>query len=114
MPNPRDLRRRETNAERELWRQLRNRGLAGLKFRRQVAVDRCVVDFLCESAHLIVEVDGGQHAIKSADDERRDRRLSECGYLVLRFWNNDVLRNTEGVLSTILASIDREVTSEAS
>ena len=114
MKRARDLRRHSTDAERLLWKRLRNRGLSGLKFRRQVPVDRYVVDFLCESAGIIVEVDGGQHASVGGNDARRDAVLAECGYLVLRYWNNDVLGNIEGVLTTILESSPQEITNETS
>ena len=114
MTRARDLRRNSTDAERLLWKHLRNRGLAGLKFRRQVPVDRYIADFLCESAGIVVEVDGGQHASNTLSDARRELVLTECGYLVLRFWNNDVLGNIEGVLTTILDSISKEITDEAS
>ena len=97
-----------------LWKHLRNRGLAVLKFRRQVPIDRYVVDFFCKSAGIIIEVDGGQHADTVMSDTRRDAMLAECGYLVLRFWNNDVLGNIEGVLATILDSFSEEITDEAS
>ena len=76
-----------------------------MKFRRQVPVDRFVVDFLCPDAHLIVEVDGGQHA--TIDETERTRILESMGYLVLRFWANEVLSNTEGVLEQILDTLDR-------
>jgi lysyl-tRNA synthetase class 2 len=73
-----------------------------LKFKRQVPVDRFVVDFCCTEARLIVELDGGQHATRLAEDMDRTRILEAMGYLVLRFWNNDVLQNTDGVLEEIL------------
>jgi very-short-patch-repair endonuclease len=110
----RDLRRNATDAERLLWQRLRKRGLAGLKFRRQVPVDRYVVDFLCESAGIIVEVDGGQHADTNSSDAHRDAVLADYGYLVLRFWNNDVHSNIEGALATILESIPQRISHEAS
>jgi very-short-patch-repair endonuclease len=97
----RRLRRDQTDAERKLWFRLRDRRLNGLKFRRQVPIDRYVVDFCCESAHLIVELDGGQHAERSAEDAARTAPLEARGYLVLRFWNNEVLQNMDGVLEVI-------------
>lgn len=94
----RHLRRDATEAEKALWRVLRNRGFEGLKFRRQVPVGSYIADFLCESENLIVEVDGGQHDTQMAYDEARTRYLQSQGFRVVRFWNNDVLRNIEGVL----------------
>ena len=63
-----------------------------------------IVDFCCESARLIIELDGGQHADRSAEDMRRSDELAAHGYLVLRFWNNDVLSNIDGVVETIVAT----------
>ena len=91
----RRLRRDQTDAERKLWFRLRDRRLDGLKFRRQVPIDCYVVDFCCESARLIVELDGGQHAERSAEDAARTAALEARGYLVLRFWNNEVLQNMD-------------------
>jgi very-short-patch-repair endonuclease len=95
-------RRDMTDAERLLWRYLRNRHFSGWKFRRQHELDRYIVDFVCPDACLIVELDGGQHAEMAAKDAERTRRLEGMGYRVLRFWNNDVLMNTEAVLGVIL------------
>ena len=104
----RKLRRDQTDAERTLWFRLRDRRLCGMKFRRQVPIDRYVVDFCCESARLIVEVDGGQHAGRSEEDKTRTGALEARGYLVLRFWNNEVLQNMDGVLE-VIASTARPV-----
>jgi lysyl-tRNA synthetase class 2 len=93
----RRLRRDQTNAERVLWFSLRDRRLNGWKFKRQVPLDRFVVDFLCVDARLIVELDGGQHAMQIERDAARTRELEMMGYLVLRFWNNDVISNRDGV-----------------
>jgi very-short-patch-repair endonuclease len=101
----RSLRRNQTDAERALWFRLRDRRLRGLKFRRQAPVDRYVVDFLCADANLIVELDGGQHAERSERDAMRTKELEARGYLVLRFWNNDVLRNVDGVLQSIVDTL---------
>jgi lysyl-tRNA synthetase class 2 len=103
----RKLRRGQTDAERELWFRLRDRRLAGLKFRRQMPLGRYVVDFCCESAHLVVEVDGGQHAVALEQDAARTSELEAMGYLVLRFWNNDVLSNADGVVESILDTLDK-------
>jgi len=104
----RRLRRDQTDAERTLWFRLRDRRLNGLKFRRQMPIKSYVVDFCCESARLIVELDGGQHVERNLEDAKRTADLEACGYLVLRFWNNDVLRNTDGVVETILATASQE------
>jgi very-short-patch-repair endonuclease len=101
----RDLRRRTTDAERHLWQHLRNRQLAGFKFRRQRPIGRHVADFVCVERHLIVELDGGQHDWQAGADERRTAALAESGYRLVRFWNNDVLSNTEGVLQRILDAL---------
>jgi lysyl-tRNA synthetase class 2 len=98
----RELRRNQTDAERKLWFRLRDRRLAGLKFRRQMPLCGYVVDFCCESARLIIEVDGGQHVGTADEDLNRTMDLEAMGYLVLRFWNNDVLKNTDGVVESIL------------
>jgi len=98
------LRRNQTDAERVLWFQLRNRRLNGLKFKRQVPIDRFVVDFCCAEARLVIELDGGQHSAQVNKDLDRTKILGAMGYLVLRFWNNDVLQNTDGVLEEILST----------
>ena len=98
----RKLRKEQTDAERRLWWQLRNRQLEGWKFRRQFPVGEYVVDFVCIDAKLIIELDGGQHSEQSQYDENRTRDLEKAGFVVLRFWNNDVLTNSEGVIEEIL------------
>src|SRR5512139_3746209 len=97
----RRLRRDRTDAERRLWFRLRDRRLNGLKFRRQMPIKSYVVDFCCESVRLIVELDGGQHAELQVEDAKRTSELEKFGYLVLRFWNNDVMQNIDGVLEVI-------------
>jgi len=99
-PLARKLRRTPTDAEIRLWSRLRRKQLAGFRFRRQHPLGPYVVDFFCAAAKLVVEVNGGQHA---DDGDARTRWLEARGYRVIRFWNNEVLANTEGVLSTILA-----------
>ena len=99
-----DLRGRMTNAECKLWFALRDRRFASFKFRRQVPVGPFIADFICYDRRVVVAVDGGQHA-DSAIDRRRDRWFAANGFLVLRFWNNDVLSNLEGVLSSILDAL---------
>jgi very-short-patch-repair endonuclease len=102
----RALRTRMTNAERKLWFALRDRRSAGFKFRRQVPIDRFIADFICFEARLVVEVDGGQHA-ESLRDQWRDRWFAENGFRVVRFWNNEVLSNLEGVLTVLLAELEQ-------
>jgi very-short-patch-repair endonuclease len=102
----RRLRVDQTDAETVLWNRLRNRQIDGHKFVRQEPIGGYVCDFVCREKLLIIEVDGGQHS-ESAADEIRDRRLAEDGYRVLRFWNNDVLGNLEGVLMTIQMEVSK-------
>ncbi len=83
-----------------LWNRLRSRSLANDKFVRQEPIGPFTVDFLCRERRLVIEVDGGQHE-SSKDDAQRDQWLGERNYRVLRFWNNDVLNNMDGVLETI-------------
>lgn len=99
----RRLRKDQTDVEALLWSRLRDRRLEGWKFRRQAPVDRYVVDVLCVDAKLAIELDGGQHAAET--DEGRTRMIEACGFLVIRFWNNDVLTNLDGVLLRILETL---------
>lgn len=99
-PIARTLRRNETEAEKALWRVLRGRQLLGFKFRRQSPIAGFIADFLCEELRIIVEADGGQHA-DSAADRDRTLRLQAAGYQVIRYWNNDILTNLEGVLEDL-------------
>jgi very-short-patch-repair endonuclease len=96
----RRLRVNQTDAETVLRNRIRNRQIDGHKFVRQVPISGYICDFVCRERRLVIEVDGGQQNESSAD-VIRDRRLTEDGYRVLRLWNNDVLGNTEGVLTTI-------------
>jgi very-short-patch-repair endonuclease len=96
----RRLRVNQTDAETVLWNRIRNRQTDGQKFVRQKAIGGYVCDFVCRERLLIIEVDGGQHS-ESVADVIRDGRLTADGYRVLRFWNNGVLGNLEGVLATI-------------
>jgi very-short-patch-repair endonuclease len=95
-----------TDAERRLWYRLRARRFEGLKFKRQVPVCPYVVDFANLHAKIIIEIDGGQHS-ENRSDKIRDRRLIEEGFVVLRFWNDEVLLSTDAVLAEI-ASIIRK------
>jgi very-short-patch-repair endonuclease len=101
----RALRRDQTDAERKLWSILRNRQLEGFKFRRQVAIDRFFADFACVQAKLVVELDGGQHAERVMEDAERTQVLEACGWRVIRFWNHDVLAESDGVAQSILAAL---------
>jgi very-short-patch-repair endonuclease len=101
------LRRDLTDVERKLWRWLRDRGLGGAKFRRQHPIGRYVVDFACVEAGLVVEVDGGQHAERRAQDAARTRYLEAQGFRVIRFWNNEVSENIEGVMATIDSALEK-------
>jgi very-short-patch-repair endonuclease len=97
----RQLRRDQTYAEQTLWARLRDRQLCGAKFRRQHPIGPFVADSCCTQGKVVVELDGGQHAEDVAADEKRSRFLEAKGYRVLRFWNHDVLGNTEAVLERI-------------
>ena len=100
-PLAKSLRRRPTEAEKRLWTRLRKRQLRGLCFRRQQPIGPYVVDFCCLEPKLIIEVDGGQHARRVQADERRTLFLQQSGYRVVRFWNHEVLRNLNGVMTQI-------------
>lgn len=100
-----NLRRNQPDAERKMWRHLKNRALTGFKFRRQCPIGPYIVDFVCFEKMLVVEIDGGQHAIQIQKDARRTEQLESRGFRVIRFWNNEVLANTESVLNTILTAL---------
>ena len=99
------MRRAPTEAERVLWRLLRNKRLVGWKFKRQQPIGRYIADFVCFEARLIVEADGSQH-LDNAHDARRDAWLRAQPFDILRFWNNDILARPESVLSAIVAALD--------
>jgi very-short-patch-repair endonuclease len=105
----RDFRRQQTPAESVLWKRLRNRGLEGLKFRRQFPIPPFVTDFCCFDLKLIVELDGGIHESQrqSAHDENRDIYLRSLGYTLLRFPNSDVFNTPDAVLQRITAEVRR-------
>ncbi|WP_237213874.1 endonuclease domain-containing protein [Falsiroseomonas oryziterrae] len=94
----RRLRRDMTNAERVLWAALRHDAL-GVRFRRQHPIGRYVADFACVEAKLVVEIDGGQHGCTL--DAERDAAMQRLGWMVLRYWNNEVLENRDGMLADI-------------
>ena len=104
------LRERSTDVERLLWKLLRNRQLENYKFRRQQPIGRYIVDFVCQEQRLIIELDGGQHAERIEQDQRRDRFLQNAGYRILRFWNIQLQQQTEGVIETILQTLESPVT----
>ncbi len=93
-----------TDAEKRMWHRLRAHRFEGLSFRRQFSIGNYVVDFVCLESRLIIEIDGGQHS-ESKRDAARDAWLRSQGFSVLRFWNNDVLSNTDGVLERIAQAI---------
>ncbi len=98
------LRKRPTKAEQLLWRNLRMRQMEGLKFRRQQPIGNYIVDFVCFENRIIIEVDGGQHADEEKKDRERDLYFQINNFMVLRFWNNEVLQNTPGVIEKIRES----------
>jgi very-short-patch-repair endonuclease len=100
----RGLRQSSTGAERRMWSALRDRRLLRYKFRRQHPVGGFIVDFACTEYRFVIEVDGGQHA-HNARDARRTGFLERQGWTVIRFWSNDVLGNTNGVVETILHAL---------
>ena len=103
-PLARALRISQTDTEKHLWSALRDRRLDGFKFRRQHRIGPYVADFACTERMLIVEADGGQHNGSISDTERTEV-LERQGWRVLRFWNNEILINLDGVLATILAEL---------
>jgi very-short-patch-repair endonuclease len=102
------LRRNSTDAEHKLWQALRSRQLSNMKFRRQVPIGSYIVDFVCPAAKLIIEIDGGQHSDQADYDAKRSEYLAREGYRVIRFWNNEVLGNLDGVFRTIQIALRKE------
>ena len=101
----RALRNNLTDTERSLWSRLKRKQIHGHKFRLQFPVGPYIVDFVCLEARLIIEVDGGQHAEQKQGDEIRDQWLSSQNFHVLRFWNNEVLSQTDAVIDTIVQAL---------
>jgi very-short-patch-repair endonuclease len=101
LANAKTMRSTQTPAEQHLWYHLRANRFMGLKFKRQTPLGPYIVDFICLERGVIIEVDGGQHGDDVAYDGRRDQWLASQGFVVLRFWNHDVLNQTEMVLESI-------------
>ncbi|MBU2339728.1 MAG: DUF559 domain-containing protein [Alphaproteobacteria bacterium] len=100
----RRLRNDMTDAERRLWSHLRASQLGGVKFTRQFPIGNHIVDFACRSLRLVIECDGGQHS-GSLPDEGRTRAIEAHGYKAVRFWNHEILENTDGVLEAIAEEV---------
>jgi very-short-patch-repair endonuclease len=103
----RTLRQNMTEVERRVWQILRLHQMKAYKFRRQVPIGRYIADFVCHEARLIVEIDGGQHDRSSPRETERSGFLQNQGYRILRFWNNEVLTNLDGVHETIAGALGR-------
>jgi very-short-patch-repair endonuclease len=102
----RELRRNLTEAERVLCRELSGRKISGVRFNRQFPVGQFICDFVCREKRLVIEVDGGQHAVDAEYDARRTRFLNAQGFRVIRFWNNEVLDNLAGVVAVIARTLE--------
>jgi very-short-patch-repair endonuclease len=102
----RRLRRDATEVEQLFWRALGTSGLPW-KFRRQHPIGGHIADFACPARKLAIELDGGQHALASQADDDRSAEMAAAGYRVLRFWNNEVLENLEGVLEALRLALER-------
>jgi very-short-patch-repair endonuclease len=101
------MRRDSTKAENTLWQALRGRRIEGHKFKRQVPLGPYIVDFVCFESKLVIEADGFQHAA-APEDTRRDRYFEAQGYTVLRFWNEEIVKETEGVILRIRRELGHE------
>ena len=106
-----ELRKELTPAERKLWAIIRNDQL-GVNFRRQHAIDKYIPDFVCSEKKLIIELDGSQHLEQTEYDEERTKYLESLGYKVIRFWNNDVTNNIDGVILAIIHALEDEASTE--
>lgn len=100
------LRHNQTDAEQLLWYHLRGKRLGGYKFRRQHRISGFIADFACPAEGLVVEVDGGHHLDTSCHDIKRTEAMRQCGYRVIRFWDNEVLMNTDTVLEEIFRVLE--------
>ncbi len=101
----RGMRHIPTDAEKKFWWQVRDRRLGGYKFKRQYPIGNYIADFVCLECHLIVELDGGQHAERADYDAARTKSLSDAGYRVMRFWNDEILTNMDGVIDGVLVAL---------
>lgn len=101
----RSLRKNQTDAERKLWKNLRNKQLLGFKFFRQYSAGPFILDFYCPRVRLGIELDGSQHADRVLHDENRSKYLKKFNVTILRFWDNEVLKNIQGVLLKIAEHI---------
>ena len=108
LTNAKTLRSHQTEAEQRLWYHLRAHRFMDLKFKRQKPLGRYIVDFVCVERLLIIELDGGQHAEQRVYDQHRDAWLRDQGYTILRFWNNEVMQQLEGVLEKIRLTLSAE------
>ena len=104
----RDLRRNMTDAENRMWYYLRNRRLGGYKFIREHVIGNYIADFVCREKKLIIEIDGSQHMEAIIYDSFRTNELEKLGYRVLRIWNNEVFKNIQGVMDSILNLLNTE------
>lgn len=104
----RELRKNPTDAEKRLWSRLRMDQFHGLRFVRQEVIGAHIVDFCCRKQFLAIELDGGQHSSQTTHDLGRTAALRRRGYRVLRFWNNEVMTNLDGVLALIEQSVALE------
>ncbi len=103
----RQLRRNMTDAERTLWRRIRNRQLLNAKFRRQFILGSYIVDFVCLEQRLVIEIDGSQHLQNKSYDDQRSAHLIHQRFAVIRFWNHEVLGDIEAVLEVILNNLSQ-------
>lgn len=110
----RQLRNAMTEAEQRMWQHLRVRQIEGFRFRRQVPLHGYIVDFLCPQARLVVEIDGGQHALQSGYDAQRTAALERHGYRVVRYWNHEVLQHAEDVIADLHRHLTRAFASPQS
>ena len=107
LKNAKEMRSNMTPAETKMWRILRGKRFQDLKFKRQVLIGNYIVDFLCEDKKIIIEIDGGQHneELNIQSDKNRTHYLENNGYKVLRFWNDDVMKNIDGVMEVIFREV---------
>jgi len=104
----RNLRKNQTDTEQILWLQLRKKRFLKYKFRRQFPIEPYVVDFICLELKLIIELDGSQHSEQVDQDAERTLFLNQRGFKVLRFWNNEVFRNLEGVMESLRLVVEAQ------